>query len=188
MSNGTPEILIDALLEKGVTDLAIIANDSGTPDTGIGRLVKDGAVSKLIASHIGLNPLTGQLMNEGKMEVVLVPQGKLAEQIRAGRAGLGGVGRQIIAGENCKLKLVIVPAVFCVTGSCRMPQTRLSVSTGFRCLRICSVFQKVSENRDSSHPNSWLGTLHLDTDGECIRHDIVDQSWISLYVIVYSRS
>lgn len=91
MSNGTPEILIDALLEKGVTDLAIIANDSGTPDTGIGRLVKEGAVSKLIASHIGLNPLTGQLMNEGKMEVVLVPQGKLAEQIRAGRAGLGGV-------------------------------------------------------------------------------------------------
>lgn len=91
MSNGTPELLIDALLEKGVKDLTIIANDSGTPDTGIGRLVRAGMVKKLIASHIGLNPLTGQLMNEGKMEVQLIPQGTLAEQIRAGGAGLGGI-------------------------------------------------------------------------------------------------
>ncbi|MDR2939733.1 MAG: CoA transferase subunit A [Clostridiales bacterium] len=91
MSNGTPEILIDALIEKGVKNLTVIANDGGTPDTGIGRLIKTGAVCRLIASHIGLNPLIGQLMNEGKMEVQLVPQGTLAEQIRAGGAGLGGV-------------------------------------------------------------------------------------------------
>lgn len=91
MSNGTPEILMDALVEKGVRGLTVIANDSGTPGTGIGKLIEAGAVKKLIASHIGLNPLTGQLMNEGKLEVVLVPQGTLAEQIRAGGAGLGGV-------------------------------------------------------------------------------------------------
>lgn len=91
MSNGTPEILIDALLEKGVKNLTVIANDSGTPETGIGRLVAAGAIRKLIASHIGLNPLTGKLMNEGKIEVQLVPQGTLAEQIRAGGAGLGGI-------------------------------------------------------------------------------------------------
>ncbi|MGL5436069.1 MAG: CoA transferase subunit A [Lachnospiraceae bacterium] len=91
MSNGTPEILIDAILEKGVKNLTVIANDSGTPDTGIGRLVKAGAVSKMITSHIGLNPMTGQLMNEGRIEVQLVPQGTLAERIRAGGAGLGGV-------------------------------------------------------------------------------------------------
>lgn len=91
MSNGTPEILIDALIEKGVKNLTVIANDSGTIETGIGRLVKAGAISKLITSHIGLNPLTGQLMNEGKLTVQLVPQGTLAEQIRAGGAGLGGV-------------------------------------------------------------------------------------------------
>lgn len=91
MSNGTPEILIDALIEKNLKNLTIIANDGGTLDTGIGRLIKTGAVSRLIASHIGLNPLTGQLMNEGRMEVQLVPQGTLAEQIRAGGAGLGGV-------------------------------------------------------------------------------------------------
>lgn len=91
MSNGTPEILIDAILEKGIKDLTVIGNDSGTPDTGIGRLVAAGVVKKVIASHIGLNPLAGKLMNEGKMEVQLVPQGTLAEQIRAGGAGLGGI-------------------------------------------------------------------------------------------------
>lgn len=91
MSNGTPECLIDALLEKGVKDLTIIGNDSGTVGTGIGRLVAAGVVKKIIASHIGLNPVTGQLMNEGKMEVQLVPQGTLAECIRAAGAGLGGV-------------------------------------------------------------------------------------------------
>lgn len=91
MSNGTPEILIDAILEKGIKDLTVIGNDSGTPDTGIGRLVAAGVVKKVIASHIGLNPLAGKRMNEGRMEVQLVPQGTLAEQIRAGGAGLGGV-------------------------------------------------------------------------------------------------
>ena len=91
MSNGTPEILINALLEKGIKNLTIIANDSGTPTTGIGRLVEAGAVHKLIATHIGLNPLTGQLMQEGKLLVELVPQGTLAERIRAGGAGLGGI-------------------------------------------------------------------------------------------------
>lgn len=106
MSNGTPEILIDALLKKGVKELTVIGNDSGTPGTGIGRLVAAGAVRKLIASHIGLNPLTGQLMNEGKIEVNLVPQGTLAEQIRAGGAGLGGVliptglGTEVAAGKE----------------------------------------------------------------------------------------
>lgn len=61
MSNGTSEILIDALIEKDVKDLTIIANDTGTPDTGIARLVAHGSIKKLIASHIGLNPMTGQL-------------------------------------------------------------------------------------------------------------------------------
>lgn len=91
MSTGTPEILIDALIAKGVKNLTVIANDAGTPDRGIGRLVKAGAVGRLITSHIGLNPMAGQLINEGKMEVKLVPQGTLVEQIRAGGSGLGGV-------------------------------------------------------------------------------------------------
>jgi acetate CoA/acetoacetate CoA-transferase alpha subunit len=91
MSNGTPEILMDALVKKGVKDLTVIANDTGTPGTGIAKLISAGAVKKLIASHIGLNPETGRLMNEGELDVTLTPQGTLAEQIRAGGAGLGGV-------------------------------------------------------------------------------------------------
>ncbi len=91
MSNGTPEILIDALIEKGVKDLTVIADDCGTPETGIGRLINAGAVKKVMVSHIGLNPIAGKLMNEEKLEVNLIPQGTLAEQIRAGGAGLGGV-------------------------------------------------------------------------------------------------
>jgi len=91
MSNGTPEIIMDALVDKGVKHLTVIANDSGMPSSGIGKLIEAGAVKKIIASHIGLNPLTGRLMNEGKLEVALVPQGSLAEQVRAAGAGLGGV-------------------------------------------------------------------------------------------------
>lgn len=91
MSNGTPEILMDALVERGVKDLTVIANDTGTPGAGISKLVAAGAIKRLIATHIGLNPQTGELMNESKLDVTLVPQGTLAEQIRAGGAGLGGV-------------------------------------------------------------------------------------------------
>lgn len=106
MSNGTPQILMDAIVAKGVKNLTIIANDSGTPGDGIGKLVAAGAVKKLIASHIGLNPQTGQLMNDGIIEVCLVPQGTLAEQIRAAGAGLGGVltptgmGTEVAAGKE----------------------------------------------------------------------------------------
>lgn len=91
MSNGTPEMLMDALVEKGVKDLTVIANDTGTPGTGIAKLLAAGAIKKLIATHIGLNPQAGQLMNEGKLDVTLVPQGTLVEQMRAAGAGLGGV-------------------------------------------------------------------------------------------------
>ena len=88
---GTPEPIIDALVEKGVKDLTLICNDTATPTTGIGKLVANNQVKKVIATHIGTNPITGQKMNDGTMEVELSPQGTLAERIRSGGAGLGGV-------------------------------------------------------------------------------------------------
>ncbi|MDN5347150.1 MAG: acetate CoA/acetoacetate CoA-transferase alpha subunit [Clostridia bacterium] len=91
MAVGTPESLIDALVAKGVRDLTLISNDTAFPGRGNGKLVDAGCLKKVIASHIGTNPITGQLMNSGKLEVTLVPQGTLAEQIRAGGAGLGGI-------------------------------------------------------------------------------------------------
>ena len=91
MACGTPETLIDWLLETDVDDLTLICNDAGYVDRGIGRLIAAGRVSRLIASHIGLNPEAGRLMGEGSLDVELVPQGTLAEVIHAGGAGLGGV-------------------------------------------------------------------------------------------------
>ena len=94
MACGTPEILIDALVEKNVKDLTIICNDAGVPGRGVGKLLTNGQIKTLIASHVGLNPEVAARMNtdveEDKLECILIPQGTLAERIRAGGAGLGG--------------------------------------------------------------------------------------------------
>ncbi|QJW45252.1 acetate CoA-transferase subunit alpha [bacterium BFN5] len=88
---GTPEAFIDGILNKGIKDLTVIANDTAFPDKGIGKLVINRQLKKVIVSHIGTNPETGRQMNSGELEVELVPQGTLAERIRAGGAGLGGL-------------------------------------------------------------------------------------------------
>ena len=91
---GTPKILIDALVRKNVKNLTIIGNDAGLPDVGVGKLLRNGQIKTLIASHVGLNPEVAQKMNtdveEDKVECILVPQGTLAERIRAASVGLGG--------------------------------------------------------------------------------------------------
>lgn len=87
---GTPEFLIDELVKTGVKNLTIICNDAGLPGKGVAKLISSGQVKTLIASHIGLNPEAGKLMSDGEMECILIPQGTLAERIRAGGAGLGG--------------------------------------------------------------------------------------------------
>lgn len=88
---GTPPTMIEGILQKGIKDLTIIGNDTGFPQIGIGRLITAGRVKKVIASHIGSNPNAGLRMEEGTMEVVFYPQGTLAEKIRAGGVGLGGI-------------------------------------------------------------------------------------------------
>lgn len=91
MGVGSPLRLIDAMVARRCRDLTLINNDAGRPDHGIGKLIAAGLVRKLIASHIGLNPVCQQKMLGGEMEVELVPQGTLVERIRAGGVGLGGV-------------------------------------------------------------------------------------------------
>lgn len=88
---GSATQIIDALVEKGVKDLTIISNDTAFPDKAHGKLVANHQVKKVIATHIGTNPETINQKNSGEMEVQLVPQGTLAECIRAAGAGLGGV-------------------------------------------------------------------------------------------------
>ena len=91
MGVGTPEGLVDELLRQDKRGLTVIANDTAVPGIGIGRLVTAGAVRKVIASHIGLNPETQKKMLAGTMDVELIPQGTLIERIRAAGFGLGGI-------------------------------------------------------------------------------------------------
>ena len=91
MSAGTSETLIDAVVESGVKNLHIVCNDGGYENKGVGKLIGSGQVDRLTASHVGLNPMVGKKMADGSLDVTLVPQGSLAEMIRSGGAGLGGV-------------------------------------------------------------------------------------------------
>lgn len=88
---GAPLKLIDAMVKKGLKDLTLITNDSAFIDKGVGKMIVNKQIKKIIASHIGTNKETGRQMMAGETEVVLVPQGTLVEQIRAGGYGLGGV-------------------------------------------------------------------------------------------------
>lgn len=90
MCNGQPLKIMDFLNEKGYKNLTLICNDAGFEGKGIGKLIENRQADKLIATHIGLNPIAGQFMSEEKMEVELIPQGTMAERIHAGGAGLGG--------------------------------------------------------------------------------------------------
>lgn len=104
MGIGAPEKLVTALLDSNVKDITLISSDTALVDTGVGPLIANNRVKKVIASHIGTNPMTGQKMIAGEIEVELVPQGTLAERIRAGGSGLGGVltptGVGTIVAEN----------------------------------------------------------------------------------------
>ncbi|MCV0438904.1 MAG: 3-oxoacid CoA-transferase subunit A [Hydrogenophaga sp.] len=91
MGGGSPHSLIDELVRQKKRFLTVIANDTARPAVGIGKLIDAGLVRKVVTSHIGTNPCTQKLMIEGALDVELVPQGTLAERIRAGGFGLGGV-------------------------------------------------------------------------------------------------
>ena len=91
LAAGTPNKIVEALSKTDVKDLTIIANDTAYPDKGIGLLITNKQVKKVIASHIGTNPNTIQQLNDKELIVEFSPQGTLAESIRCGGAGLGGV-------------------------------------------------------------------------------------------------
>lgn len=94
---GSPDAVLAALASAGVGGLTLVCNDTAVLDekngrvTGVAPLVKAKAFSKVVVSHIGTNPETQRQMNAGETEVELVPQGTLAERVRAAGAGLGGV-------------------------------------------------------------------------------------------------
>lgn len=91
LAAGSALKVIEAIAEGPAKDLTLICNDAGYPDRGSGRLIAAGKVKKLIASHIGTNPMAVEGLNNKTLEIEFVPQGSLAEKVRAGGAGLGGV-------------------------------------------------------------------------------------------------
>lgn len=88
---GSPKKILEKLAQSEVTDLTIVCNDTAFPDKGIGLLISAKKVKRVITSHIGTNPLTVEGFNNKEIEVTFVPQGSLAEKIRCGGSGLGGV-------------------------------------------------------------------------------------------------
>lgn len=91
MGCGNAFTLIDALIKKGTKNIDLITSDTAYPNVGVGRIICECRAATLTASHIGTNPVSGQKMNCGDLKVTLVPQGTLAERMRAKGAGLGGV-------------------------------------------------------------------------------------------------
>lgn len=91
LSCGTPDELIDALVEQNTKELTLICNDTSFPDADKGKLIVNKQAKKIITAHIGTNPESGKQMHDGDLEVELVPMGTLIEKIRAHGAGLGGV-------------------------------------------------------------------------------------------------
>ena len=91
MGVGTPERLLDEVVRQQKSRLSLISNDAAVPGKGVGKLFDATLVSRLTASHIGLNPKVQQQMLANQIAVDLVPQGTFVERIRAGGCGLGGV-------------------------------------------------------------------------------------------------
>ncbi len=85
---GVPESLIGALVRKGVRNLRTISNNMGVDGYGMGLMLEAGMIASHIASYVGENKLLEKMLLEGKIDLTLVPQGTLAERIRAGGAGI----------------------------------------------------------------------------------------------------
>lgn len=105
---GIPENAICAILKKGIKDLICISNNAGVDDFGLGLLLKNHQIKKMIASYVGENAEFERQLLAGELEVELIPQGTLAERIRAGGAGIpafftpAGVGTEVAEGKEVR--------------------------------------------------------------------------------------
>lgn len=154
MTVGSPVKIIDAIVESGVKDLTIICNDAGLPGKGVGKLIETGQVSKLIASHIGLNRSAGDKMNTGEMEVDLVPQGTLVEQIRSAGAGLGGVLTQTGLGTLVQEGKQVVT----VNGKEFLIEEPLKADVSLLKASACDQFGNTRYNKTAANFNPMMAT------------------------------
>ena len=102
--SGIPRVLIDALLAQGASNLTVVSNNCGVDGAGLGVLLENRRIARVIASYVGENKEFARQYLAGELEVELTPQGTLAERLRAGGAGIGafftptGVGTQVADG------------------------------------------------------------------------------------------
>ncbi len=117
LGTGCPDALVDEIVRRGVRNLTLIANDTAMPDRGYGKLFAAGQINRVICSYMGLNPTAIAQKLDGTIQAELAPQGTLAERIRAGGSGLGGVLTPTGVGtivEEGKSKLEIGGRVYLV--------------------------------------------------------------------------
>lgn len=106
---GNPENCLTALAKRGVKDLTIVSNNCGTTELGLGVLLQQKQIKKMISSYVGENKIFEQQFLSGELQVELVPQGTLAERLRAGGAGIGGfytptgVGTLVAEGKEVRV-------------------------------------------------------------------------------------
>jgi 3-oxoacid CoA-transferase subunit A len=106
--SGIPELAIQALKEQGTKDLTVVSNNCGVDDWGLGLLLANRQIKKMVSSYVGENKIFEQQYLSGELEVELTPQGTLAERLRAGGAGIPGfytatgVGTPIAEGKEIK--------------------------------------------------------------------------------------
>src|SRR5262250_3899496 len=106
---GIPENLIAALVRRGVKDLTVVSNNCGVDDWGLGLLLRTRQIRKMVSSYVGENAEFERQFLSGELEVELVPQGTLAERMRAGGAGIpafytpAGVGTLVAKGKETKV-------------------------------------------------------------------------------------
>ena len=105
---GIPENCISALVTKGVNQLTCISNNAGVDDFGLGLLLKNHQIKKMISSYVGENAEFERQLLSGELEVDLIPQGTLAERLRAGGAGIpafftpAGYGTEVAQGKEVR--------------------------------------------------------------------------------------
>jgi 3-oxoacid CoA-transferase subunit A len=106
--SGNPESCIRELARKRITELTIVSNNCGTTDQGLGILLAQGQVKRMVSSYVGENKVFEQLFLSGQLDVELCPQGTLAERLRAGGAGIEafytptGYGTQVAEGKETR--------------------------------------------------------------------------------------
>jgi len=105
---GIPENCIAAILKRGITGLTCISNNAGVDDFGLGLLLKTRQIKKMMSSYVGENAEFERQLLSGELEVELIPQGTLAERVRAGGAGIpafftpAGVGTEVAEGKETR--------------------------------------------------------------------------------------